>query len=67
MDELGFVEERCDDCGARLYLGTDAPADKKPICLNACKMSVGAFRRMQAGLAEAQQRLKEGADREHKG
>lgn len=54
MDEMGFVKERCPDCGARLYLGETNP---RPICLNACALRFGEFRRMQNGLAEAALRV----------
>lgn len=53
-DQLGFIEERCRHCEAHLYLADDPQS--RPICLNACHLSAGAFRRMQQGLAEAQAR-----------
>lgn len=55
-DALGFIAERCSWCGARLYLSDTAD---KPICLNACALSVGAFRQMQSGLASAAARIRE--------
>lgn len=44
-DAFGRVEDRCPSCQARLYLGERAT----PICLNGCRLSGGAYRRLVHG------------------
>lgn len=54
-DQLGFINLRCPDCSAKLYVSDDEALKEAPkaICLNACALTVGAYRRMQHGLNEA--------------
>lgn len=44
---MGFIEARCRHCGAHLHLNDHGVVT----CLNACYLSVGAYRRMQADLS----------------
>lgn len=50
--DLPFIEARCHHCNANLCLN-----DGVVTCLNACYLSVGAHRKMQAGLMAAQRRI----------
>lgn len=50
-DFLGFIDERCPHCDARLYLSDES--DSRPICLNACTMPTYLYRRMNNLLDEA--------------
>ena len=54
-ERLGFDVNLCPHCKTHLYEG---------ICLNACQLSVGAYRIMQAGLEEAQGKIRNGISNE---
>ena len=52
-DLLGFLEELCPHCGARLFLAADA--DARPICLNACELPAWAYRLLLRGPGETRE------------
>lgn len=51
--DLPFIKARCRHCDANLCLNDNGVV----VCLNACYLSAGAYRKFQQGLREAQARV----------
>lgn len=49
-DMLGFIDERCPYCGARMY---QPEPGGRPLCLNACTLPTWQSRLMDQGLKTA--------------
>ncbi|HEU5013927.1 MAG TPA: hypothetical protein VFT66_15510 [Roseiflexaceae bacterium] len=56
-DKLGFVDQRCPYCHARLYVADEPTAT--PICLNACHLPHGVVRAANRLMALAAQRVQD--------